>query len=156
MKMNFTPLMLLFCLAQCGTYFANFLGSKPHYKVPLDQKDKLKEVCNDYGVMAREIQCNESLLPKGDNDFILLNHGTEEFNKLGLEPLIHKICNEKSVSNLLKNKEVSVNGVFQENYGFLSNNSLKRDSEMHIIKPKLKDNMTDNVREKMVLLSKFT
>jgi hypothetical protein len=27
---------------------------------------------------------------------------------------------------------------------------------MHIIKPKLKDNMTDNVREKMVLLSKFT
>jgi hypothetical protein len=25
-------------------------------------------------------------LPKGDDDFILLNHGTEEFDKLGLEP----------------------------------------------------------------------
>jgi hypothetical protein len=70
--------------------------------------------------------------------------------------LINKICNEKSVSNLLKNKEVSVHGVLQENYGFLSNNSLKRDSEMHIMKPTLKDNMMDDVREKMVLLSKIT
>jgi hypothetical protein len=43
----------------------------------MDQKDKLKEVCNDYGVVAREIQRDESLLPKGDDDFILLNHGTE-------------------------------------------------------------------------------
>jgi hypothetical protein len=36
MKMNFTQLMLLFRLAQCGMYIANFLGSKPHYKVPMD------------------------------------------------------------------------------------------------------------------------
>jgi hypothetical protein len=60
------------------------------------------------------------------------------------------------VSNLLKNKEVSVRGVLQENYGFLSNNGLKRDSETHILKPTLKDNMTDDVQEKMVLLSKIT
>jgi hypothetical protein len=43
-------------------------------------------VCIDYGVVAREIQRDEILLQKGDDDFILLNHGTEEFDKLGLEP----------------------------------------------------------------------
>ena len=156
MKMNFTQFVLLFCLAPAGAYMASYLGSKPHYEIPMDQKDEFKQACNGYGVEAREIKRNENLLPAGDDDFILLNYGTEEFEKLNLEPLINKICDEKSVLNLLKNKQVSVRGVLQENYGFLSNNSLKRDSETYIMKPTLKDNITDEIREKMVLLSELT
>jgi len=156
MKMNFTQFVLLFCLAPAGAYIGSYLGSKPHYEIPMDQKDEFKEACNGYGVQAREIKRDENLLPKGDDDFILLNHGTEEFKKLNLEPLINKICDEESVLNLLKHKQVSVRGVFQENCGFLSNNSLKRDSETYIMKPTLNNNMTGDVREKMVLLSEVT